>query len=872
LQLSFTVFSVGLASPAWLIGGYRMLNRLCSTKSPAQWLAIIAILTVGSCLSVLTTAAPAAVLSTASVGRLQSIPTRIAHRFTFAPPASAGAIAHVYIAGDFNNWSPTETPMRQIDPGHWAITLHLTPGIHYYKFVINGTNWIPDPKSNPHLSVPDGNGGMNSGVRIASAWQKMPLPKANIVPMNEIAFSRHNTVYYDVVNRHELRLSLSARSSALSRASVVIQSAGTWHQHVLRPELTHADATLYGALITRLSSPADYFFKLTHGRQTLYLANNQYYLSAAAARSHPYVSRLRPLIVTPRWTHHAIWYEIFPERFFNGNKANDPSPHIPWRWSWFKPYRPAGEHGNFYSYVFNRFYGGDIQGIADKLGYLQQLGVNTLYLTPIFVSPSIHKYDPWDYRHVDDGFGIKGSLKLLKGERIRHPSTWQWSKSDKVFLHFVKQAHRRHFRVVLDVPFGHCGVGFGPFQNVLKYGRKSPYAGWFQIVKWSPHIVYRSWGGLNGDMPNFRHYRKTGLAPGLCRYFFAITRRWMAPDGNVADGINGWRVDSAQTVPHAFWIAWRKVVKSINPKAVIIGEIWPPAQSYLNKGNQFDGVMNYPFATICTEFFADRTGNGGIGIGPKRFGRKLEQMLNWYSWQTDLTQQNLLDSQDTDRFVSRIVNLNLPFNADDRLQTNPNYSSAKPTPYQYKRFKQVVAFQMSFVGAPMIWYGDEVGMWGASDPSDRQPMVWKSMEPYDDPQVTVNESLLTFYRRAIAMRRQLPALQTGEYGELLASSTKDVFAFYRSLNGSNVYVILNRSAQPHRVTLHPFKADVGKKLYNYLSPRDFRLIVQPRSAIHGRPRLQWRRSAKPITALTNLRLRLRPWQTIVLARKTAQPD
>ncbi len=815
--------------------------------------------------------APGLSAATAPVGTLHSIPTRIVHRFVYASSSPAGSIRHVYIAGDFNNWSPTRTPMQKISAGHWAITMKLTPGIHYYKFVINGTQWTPDPRSNPHFSVPDGNGGINSGVKIDSAWQKMPAPRANVVPTNELAFSRHNAIYYDVVNHHELRLSLRARSGALTRAAVTIRSAGPWVRHELRPEVTHEGATLYGNLITRLGTPAHFYFKLTHGRQSLYLANNRFYLSRAAARSHAYQSKLRPLIITPRWAHHAVWYEIFPERFFNGNKSNDPSPHIPWRWSWFKPYRPAGEHGNFYSYVFNRFFGGDIQGIGDKLGYLQQLGVNTLYLTPIFVSPSIHKYDPWDYRHVDDGFGVKGSLKLLKGERIRNPATWQWSKSDKVFLHFVKQAHQRHFKVVLDVPFGHCGVGFGPFQNVLKYGRKSPYAGWFQIVKWSPHIVYRSWGGLNGDMPNFRHYRKTGLAPGLCRYFFAVTRRWMAPNGKVANGIDGWRVDSAQTVPHAFWIAWRKVVKSINPHAVIIGEIWPPAQSYLNKGNQFDGVMNYPFATICTQFFADRRGNGGVGIGPKHFGLKLSQMLNWYSWQTDLTQQNLLDSQDTDRFVSRIVNLNLPFNADDRLQSNPDYSSAKPTPYQYRRFEQVVAFQMSFVGAPMIWYGDEVGMWGASDPSDRQPMVWKSVEPYNDPQVTVNESLLKFYRRAIAMRRQLPALQTGDYGELLAASSKDVFAFYRSLDGSRVYVVLNRSAQTHHVTLHMFRADVGRKVYNYLSPRNFRLIVESRKDINTRPVLRLRRGAKAVIAATHLQLTIKPWQTIVLAPAKVSP-
>lgn len=809
----------------------------------------------------------------ACVGRLTHIPTLIGHRFVYHPAAGQRDIRSVNVAGDFNNWSPALNAMHRARAGVWTTTLKLTPGIHHYKFVINSSHWVADPHSAPGLSESDGNGGINSGVRIISAWQKMPPPQTGKIPMDAIAFSPHQTAFCDVVSPHALRLAIKCQTGAVDSIDVIFRVAKrVWRKRPLRLELSHGGASLYGNILPHLSSPLRYYFALQNGAQRLFLADNRFYRFAAAAQSHAYALQLRPKIVTPQWTKRAVWYEIFPERFFNGDKANDPSPHIPWRWPWFKPYRPAGEKGNFYSYVYNRFYGGDIQGIAQKLGYLQQLGVNSLYLTPIFVSPSIHKYDPWDYRHVDDGFGVQGALKALKGEHIRNPATWKWSKSDLVFLHFLKLAHQRHFKVILDVPFGHCGVGFGPFQNVLKYGRKSPYAGWFEIVKWGPPIEYRSWGGVDGNMPNFRHYRKTGLAPGLCRYFFAVTRRWMAPHGKVKDGINGWRVDSAQTVPHVFWKAWRKVVKRINPHAVIIGEIWPPAQAWLNAGNQFDGVMNYPFATICTQFFADRRGPGGIGIGPDRFGIALQRMLGWYSWQTDLTQQNLLDSQDTDRFVSRIVNLNLPFGSEDTLQNNPHYSVAKPTPEDYQRFQQVVAFQMSFVGSPMIWYGDEVGMWGASDPSDRQPMIWKSMEPYDDPQVRPNESLLTFYRRAIAMRRQLPPLQTGAYGELVASRRKDVFAFYRSLAGAHVYVVLNRSAAACKVKLKIFRTDAGHHLFNYLSRREFKLHVQRRSDLQGRPRLILRAGRRGILAHRVIQLELRPWQTVVLARRpTAQP-
>lgn len=809
-----------------------------------------------------------------AIGRLTAIPRREPQTFFLTLPVGHAIPSVVHLAGDFNSWSPTATLMKPTHSGgghSWKVTLRLTPGLHYYKFVLNANQWMPDPAADPKLAANDGNGGLNSGVRIRSAWQRMPAPKPNIVPINEIAFNSRAVNNCDVINHHALQLTLKARTGGLSRVLVLIRSAPhQWIARRMNVELSYRDCTKWGVIAAVTQPTSHYLFAVCSGKQTLYLADYNFYTSVRAAERHAYSVHMQPKVVTPDWTKRAIWYEIFPERFANGNKANDPAHHVPWRWSWFKPYRPAGEKGNFYSYVYNRFYGGDIQGIADKLGYLRRLGVNALYLTPIFESPTIHKYDPWDYRHVDDGFGIKNSLAKLHGEKIRDPKTWQWSASDKAFLKFIRQAHRQGFKVIIDVPFGHCGVGFAPFQSVLKLGKKSPYAGWFDILKWGPPVVYQGWGQVDGNMPMFRHYPGTGLAPGYCRYIDAITRRWMAPNGKVADGVDGWRLDTAPDVPHSFWIAWRKVVKKINPKAVIIGEIWTPAQAWLNKGNQFDAVMNYPFATLCTQFFAANRQPGGIGIGPGHFGAQLARMLAWYPWQVDLSQQNLIDSHDTDRFVSRLVNMNQPFNSNDRLQNGDHYSTDKPTPEDYTRFKQVVAFQMSFPGAPMIWYGDEVGMWGASDPSDRQPMLWRQLMPYDDRRLTINTSLLRFYRFAIAAHRQLAPLQTGAYAQLLAESGNDIFAFDRSIGDRHVYVILNRSELRHTVQLPVLKADRNKPLFNYLSAADFRLMIpagrDQRSV--RRPVLLLRRNAKGRTSRgASLTITLAPWQTMILARR-----
>jgi cyclomaltodextrinase / maltogenic alpha-amylase / neopullulanase len=801
------------------------------------------------------------------IATIQNIPTNIPYVFTYATHAPPWPRT-VSVAGDFNDWSATTNPMTLNADGVWRTTVMLSPGKHEYKFVLNGTQWITDPLSTPAQLHAYDSGAINSTVDVLSVWQKIPPDGPNIINTSALAYDPQDITQYDPINPHLLRIALAAQQNGLTSVKLIIlappQSA---HQYDLTWGGGEYGSVVWGTVVPINSSEFRYYFALTNGERTFYLAGRNFYTINSSAVANAYTGSMASSVITPEWAQHAIWYEIFPERFRNGDTSNDPAHHVPWTSSWYYPYPAAGEQGDFYSYVYLRFYGGDIQGIQQELPYLRSLGVNSIYLTPIFESPSIHKYDPTDFRHIDDGFGVRDSINKLHSENVLDPNTWQWSASDKLFLNFLATAHAQGFKVIIDVPWGHTGSDFGPFRDVLKNGRNSPFASWFQITSWGPPVQYKSWYG-SVNMPMIATDPRLGLAAGYRDYVFAVTRRWMAPDGNPAHGIDGWRLDTAPDVPHNFWIDWRKLVKGINPNALIIGEIWTPAQTWLNKGDQFDGVMNYPLAITATQFFVNAFGNGRQGIGPQALGLQLQQLLDSYPYQADLVQQNLIDSHDTDRFVSRFMNPDLDFNTGDRIQDpHSHYNISKPPALAYLRLEQVAAFQASFVGAPMIWYGDEVGMWSPSDPSDRQPMVWQDLMPYADPQVTVNDSLLQYYRRIDAMRRQLPALETGFYGEFISETSQNIFVFHRDIGVQHVYVLINRGPQAESATIPIFISDRGHELFDYLNPRQMRLIDPQPNDLLGRPILVPAPGATGYrTNSQALTLELGPWSTVILSQ------
>lgn len=783
------------------------------------------------------------------------------HVFSYRPPD--GGPHAVALAGDFNGWSHDATPMARQNNGTYTISLQMTEGVHQYKFLVDG-KWTNDPQSDPSLEQFDGFGGKNSAIMIVGidARQFPPPPPGQIVqPL--LRHDQTNVRNLNVVTPTMLRVGLRAQAGNLQKVAVLWSTDGAaWTEQPMYPIESHFGFDDFAGLISIDHGPVTYLFRLIDGPTTAYLAGDKLYPSLSDAQTNAYQCSMRPKFQTPDWAKHAVWYQIFPERFRNGDPANDPPNTKPWTSKWFS--KLPGETGNFYRDVWSRRYGGDFQGIISELPYLRSLGINCIYLNPIFKAEDLHKYDTSDYRHVDDHFGYAGDIAELHGE-TDDPATWQWTKTDKLFLDFLAEAHRQGFKVIIDGVFNHVGTANYAFQDVKKNGRSSRYADWFEITSWNP-FHWTGWGGSpDGMLPEFRKDPKLGLVHGPRELIMNITRRWLAPDGDPSRGVDGFRLDACENIPRPFWVDWRKLVKSINPDAYVTGEIWSIAPAWLD-GQTFDATMQYPFAVDMESFFVDRA----RAISPSKFGELIQQLTFVYPFQVSLVQMNLLDSHDTDRWASSFVNPDLPFNDKGRIQdSNPNFSSAEPDDQQWTRIKQSLVVQMTYVGAPMIYYGDETGMWGPSDPSDRQPMIWKDLEPYDDPQVSFKQDVFDQYKRLIAIHRRLPVLQLGFAHTVLADDANGVYAFSRDLGDNHVCVIVNRSNQEHTEQLAFGPKDKNIALVDWLDPKEVRIEDNSSAQRDGRPQAIEIDAVHPAAVAQHgtTSVTLPPWGAMILSAR-----
>lgn len=546
----------------------------------------------------------------------------------------------------------------------------------------------------------------------------------------------------------------------------------------------------------------------------------------------------------PHWAKQAIWYQIFPERFRNGDPHNDPTladihgayPHDttspwhihPWTADWYElqPY----ERANGRDLEFNqqrRRYGGDLLGIIDKLDYLQDLGVNALYLNPVFEAPSAHKYDGATYHHIDPNLGPDpiGDRKLIASEVGHDPATWHWTAADKLVLRLIAEVHARNMRIIFDGVFNHTGRNHWAFRDVVTRQQLSPYKDWFKIKSWNdPHtgesFDYEGWWGFK-DLPELRQ-DGNGLAQGPRDYVFACTQRWMDPnnDGDPRDGIDGWRLDVAECVHHNFWKEWREHVRRLNPEAYLTGEVINtlPVLSEFLQGDEFDAVMNYTFAYACNDFFVNEKSRVQVSA----FDRSLRELREAFPAEVAYVMQNLVDSHDTDRIASRIVNRDrmsmrewLKYYQWSKVMHTPDYDTRKPNVYERNVLKLIALFQMTYLGAPMIYYGDEVGMWGANDPCCRKPMVWEDLQyeneallPSGAPRaqaerVQVDRELFEYYRKLIHLRREHVALQLGDFKTLLCDDARGLYAFSRSYEQQMLVVVINNSNADHFVAQLP---------------------------------------------------------------------
>jgi glycosidase len=434
--------------------------------------------------------------------------------------------------------------------------------------------------------------------------------------------------------------------------------------------------------------------------------------------------------VVPQWAKEAVFYQIFPERFCNGDKTNDPVGVVQWE------ALPA---------THETFYGGDLLGIIEKLPYLNDLGINAIYLTPIFSSPSTHKYDTTDYYQIDPHFGDLATFKRL-----------------------VQKCHERRIKVILDGVFDHCGFEFWAFQDVLKKGSGSKYKDWFKIysfpIKAQPEANYETWGKNVWRLP-----RLITSNSEVKKHLIDVAVYWIKE----AD-IDGWRLDTASEVDHDFWRDFRKAVKAVKPEALIIGEIPHDASPWLN-GDQLDSVMNYPFRDIVLDFFAKGR------IRAEEFDARLAKLRMQYRQQVNEVLYNLFGSHDTVRFLS------LCDNKVDKMMC-------------------ALIFQMTYIGMPVIYYGDEIGMTSDKTNSDdsRRPMTWD--------ETNQNQRLLSFHKKLVSIRKKHQALTCGDSITVHVDSKSNTYAYLRWLRNERVLVALNNSPQTQNILIQNEKIGIAPEL------------------------------------------------------------
>ncbi|MEZ8723654.1 glycoside hydrolase family 13 protein [Vibrio pomeroyi] len=433
----------------------------------------------------------------------------------------------------------------------------------------------------------------------------------------------------------------------------------------------------------------------------------------------PYINP-RDVLKTPKWVEDTIWYHIFPERFANGRSDISPEGVKPWGTE------PTSDN----------FMGGDLWGVIEKLDYLQELGVNGLYLCPIFTANANHKYDTVDYYNVDPHFGGNDAFKAL-----------------------VKEAHNRGMKVMLDAVFNHIGDQSPLWLDVVEKGADSKYADWFWIHQFPvyPDTPEDEWDYQNFNYETFGNViqmPKLNTENEDCRaYLLDVARHWVEEFD-----IDGWRLDVANEVDHEFWRDFRKVVKGIKPDCYILGEIWHEGMAWL-RGEQYDSLMNYPMTQAMTDFFAqDLSDKHG-------FMSDVGRSYMSYPHNVNEAMFNLLDSHDTSRILSLCGG-----NKD--------------------KAKLAFVFMFTQVGAPCIYYGDEVGMDGARSmgtEGNRKCMEWDESKQ--------DLEFRSFIQSLIKLRRSSPDFNQPSI-EWVHVEDEHCIAYRR---GSMVFVLNNSNERKELV-------------------------------------------------------------------------
>jgi cyclomaltodextrinase len=560
----------------------------------------------------------------------------------------------------------------------------------------------------------------------------------------------------------------------------------------------------------------------------------------------------------PDWAKEVIWYQIFPERFRNGDPSNDPTAEdiigsypgfipgdwaaTPWTQDWYQPdpYFASldgrtDDNGNpitnFGQKAQLRRYGGDLQGVMDQLDYLEDLGVTAIYFNPLNDAPSLHKYDARYWRHIDRNFGPtpEEDVRIMAAESPDDPSTWQMTGADRMFVNLIDQLHQRGMRVILDYSWNHTGDQCWAFLDVQEKGEESPFADWYWIEEYDDPTTpenefdWKGWANVKG-LPEIKETQKHEgnavkafegdiYSQAAKQHMFNITQRWLDPngDGDPSDGVDGFRLDVAGELPLGFWRDYRKFVRGINPETYLLGEIWweefpdklLDPEPFL-RGDVFDAVMNYRWYRAARSFFAQAPEK----IPVSEFVDSLESFASNIRMQNSYAMMNVSASHDVPRLSTSLFN-----KSKYKYQASPNnenYKIYKPDEEAYESLRLLLAQQFTYVGAPQIWAGDEMGMWGADDPDTRKPLIWPDYEfepetthplgidrPTDE--VKFDEDLFNYYKKLIRIRKENPVLATGNLEYLLVDDEKEILAYSRFDDEKEVIVLFNTGEEAQEV-------------------------------------------------------------------------
>ncbi len=609
----------------------------------------------------------------------------------FRPPVPA---QQVTVAGTFNQWNPNAQPMADEDgDGVYEVSLLLAPGVYQYKFVVNGNQWFEDPQALSY--VPDGFGGRNSVLQVAPGlFPRVPLARGDGHILDELVrFDPHQAFYVNAFVPGSLRILVETAPGDVEQAFVVTDQDTFPLQRFPVP-------TGRERFLGRVPWAARFHLVLQDGD---------------TAWCQEVLGPRYPVFRVPRWAQGPVAYQVFPDRFRNGDPSNDPPGTRPWR------YEPLAPPEGWFVY-----YGGDLRGLRDTLGYLRDLGISVLYLNPIFASPSNHGYDITDYFQINPRLGTLADFDSL-----------------------LARAHRLGIRVLLDGVFNHCSDQHPFFQDVRERGPESPYYSWFIIKRWpfperfdeshKPLDYYECWWGF-GSLPKWNHQN-----PQVREYLLKAAEFW------TRRGIDGWRLDVPNEVPHDFWKAFRQRLRAIQPDLYLVGEIWQIGPEWL-QGDEFDALMNYPLANAVRDLVLGR-------ISAHEFRQQVQAVYMAYPPEVHSVLFNLLDSHDTPRILTQLGG-------------------------DTARLRLAVVLQMTLPGMPVVYYGDEVGMLGDKDPDCRRAFPWA-------PQVQ-RRHVYQMYRTLIHLRNQWPALQRGD----LRWHPQGV-VFERTLGNQRVLVAVN----PERVSV-----------------------------------------------------------------------